>query len=644
MRRWFSIVVGLIVVISVLPAPPALALPTPAPVLAISPGQDWTHVNSCSPDTSYRYDYRSGMRVGAKWGSTCKWRTLMRFDLSRLVGATILDVNFAVTADHTGACGGAYIDLWRSEENLDYSTLTWNKARNYWYNNIEREHFTANDGDSCPKGDDPGLYEDPNGFLKSEIVRYLSNGWTRMALGMRAHSESDYYDWSYYLPSSATLQVTYNHAPTAPTSPQISTECGTSCTASGAQVHSGTPTLQAVPGDPNGGTLHRMEFEVVDRATRTVVKAASGHAVSEPSVGVARGWRVTPALPRGEYSWRARGCDTVICGAHSPWFDFTVDLDPPTGLQVSSTAYPSKSSGTWSGGVGVPGSFSFTAADASRYEIVLNGVSKGWVTGSAWTGDLVPNRDGVNVLQVRAADAAGNVTLTPYVHEFLVRPVPTASWAWGLNEGSGQTADSAPAGRRLGVTGTAAWGAGRSGGGALTFDGATRWQGDPVVDTTRSFTVTAWVHRNPAATAPATVLSQDGESGSGFRLQYRTDLDLDPEVVGNEPGWCFVMFAADDGAETAACSTEGTGPGWVHLAGVRDQASGLIRLYVNGANFDGTDTRPHTGSWSAGDKWVLGSAKSGGVRTQQWSGSVDRIAAYLKVLTQSEIVADGGQP
>jgi hypothetical protein len=643
MRRWGQFLSAFALVLAGLVVQPAVSVgspPTPAPVAPIY-AFDWTHVNSCNANTSYysNSQYRTAMRAGVQWDTTCKWRTLMKFDLSRLAGAQIIDARFQVTADHTGACAGADIELWRSEENLSFPSLTWNGASGYWYNYIDQKHFTAHEGSPCAYGDAPAVFDEGGQFLENEIRRYLANGWTTMALGLRGNSESDHFDWTKFRPDSPLLQVTYNHAPTAPTGLRIASGCGYSCDTSGAMVSSGTPTLQAVAGDPNGGTLARIEFEVDDRA-HTVALAASGQVVSEADVGVARSWPVTPALGAGAYSWRVRGCDTVVCGDYSGWFDFTVDLDPPGTPAVSSAAYP----GTWSGGVGVPGLFTISVTGASSFDLLLNELNQGTVdatTGSSWTVSLTPDRGGPNTVAVRARDRAGNMSSGTYT--FLVTQPASSSWAWELNEGAGTSAESAPAGLGLRSAGTAAWTAGRLGGGALSLDGASYWTGPPVVDTSRSFTVTARVRRGGSTAGPMTAVSQDGAGGSGFRLQYRTDLDVDPETPGTDPAWCFTMFAADGGAETAACSTEQTGSAWVHLAGVYDQVNHTIRIYVDGANFDGADRAAFAGSWSAVNGWVVGGAKAGGGRAELWSGAVDRVAGYLKVLNQSEIATDKAQ-
>jgi hypothetical protein len=422
---------------------------------------------------------------------------------------------------------------------------------------------------------------------------------------------------------------------------QITTFCGTSCTASGAQVRSGTPTLQAVPGDPNGGTV-RMEFEVYD-AARTTLKASSGSSVSNRTVDQPSPWLVVPTsgpeLPEGIYSWRVRACDTHVCGGYTGWFDFTVDTHPPTVLSVGSSTYPPKSTGVWSGGIGQPGAFTVTGSGASSYQGSLNGAAY-----TAWTPTITPDRDGVNTLKVRALDLAGNVS-GEYAYEFLVRPAATISWAWNFAEGSGTSAASVPIGHSLSVSGTATWVAGRAGSTALSFDGATRWvTGTPMIDTTSAFTVTAWVRLSSlTATTPITAVSQDGSSGSAFRLQYRTDLDLDGDSVA-DPAWCFAMFASDGGTESHACSVESVGTQWVHLAGVFDKTTNQIMIYVDGLNFgDGVDTAAYAGSWASAGTWAVGRSQVAAVATQMWVGAIDRVAVYTRALTPGEIANDRQQ-
>lgn len=594
-----------------------------------SMGGNWTHTNSCQPGTSFYTSYRSELRVGRQWNTSCKWRAYMRFDTAQLAGATIQAAEFAVTADHVADCAGANTNLLFRNNISAMNTATWNSTSSGNVQTIGTEKFDANES-SCPSGDQRKVYDDGSAkVLEGRMQSQANARASQTTFALISSDEGDHMGWSNFIPGSVALIITYNHTPSVPTSLKITTDCGISC----AWVRSGTPTLSAVAADPNGGTLARVEFEVYDRA-RTTRKAASGSAVSNRASGQAAAWKVTPALPEGAYSWRVRGCDAYVCGGWGGWFDFTVDTTAPTNVSVTSAEYPPASAGTWNGAAGQAGTFTISAAGANRFELTLNGVNKGWVntTGDVWTGPLTPDRDGVNLLTARAADAAGNVAGSPFTYEFLVRPVPAKAVGWGFNEASGTTAASDPAGTTLdSKAGPAARTAGRSGGYALALDGASAWATtQPVVDTKTPFTVTALVKLNSTTVSgPTTAVSSHGATGSGFRLGYRAE------------GWCFSMYAADGGAETRACSTESVGTGWTHLAGVYDGTR--LRIYVNGLNWEEADQVPFTSTWSATQGWSVGRAKDAGALTQYWTGAVDRVGAYQKALTQSEIVTDGAK-
>jgi hypothetical protein len=97
------------------------------------------------------------------------------------------------------------------------------------------------------------------------------------------------------------------------------------------------------------------------------------------SSGTARPWRVVPlsggTLPDGTYQWRARACDTYVCGGYSGWFAFTVNTQDPSLPTVVGTPYQEKTTGTWNGGPGQPGNFTFGpngASDVAEYIYSLN--------------------------------------------------------------------------------------------------------------------------------------------------------------------------------------------------------------------------------------------------------------------------------
>jgi hypothetical protein len=75
---------------------------------------------------------------------------------------------------------------------------------------------------------------------------------------------------------------------------------------------------------------------------------------------------------------------------------------------------------------------------------------------------------------------------------------------------------------------------------------------------------------------------------------------------------------------------------WYHLAGVRDHATGEIRLFVDGKRVATTTAGPDvvsTGPLS------VGRAKYAGGKTDYWSGSVDQVHAYDRALSDEEIAS-----
>ncbi|MFB6398681.1 hypothetical protein AAFH96_37355, partial [Polymorphospora sp. 2-325] len=123
----------------------------------------------------------------------------------------------------------------------------------------------------------------------------------------------------------------------------------------------------------------RAEYEVFNSAGTTRL-AASGSTVTGVSSGSARWWRIVPsaggALPTGTYQWRARACDSWTCGAYSGWFVFEVVPDDLTLPTVSATPYAETSAGTWNGGPGQAGTFTFgpnSGSNVTEYVYQLNG-------------------------------------------------------------------------------------------------------------------------------------------------------------------------------------------------------------------------------------------------------------------------------
>ena len=174
---------------------------------------------------------------------------------------------------------------------------------------------------------------------------------------------------------------------------------------------------------------------------------------------------------------------------------------------------------------------------------------------------------------------------------------PTAYWQ--LNEGDGeQASDATGNGHTLSLDG-ATWTEGvtaaetpdaealaatsRADGDsqtALHFDGTGQnaTTSLPELDTTASYSVSAWVRMDELPEAYATVASADGLFGrSAFFLQY------------GQPTEGFA-FSFPDGPRAIAPITPELGS-WYHLVGVRDAEADTISLYLNGTEAATVDAK-----------------------------------------------------
>ncbi|MCT2587914.1 LamG-like jellyroll fold domain-containing protein [Actinophytocola gossypii] len=204
---------------------------------------------------------------------------------------------------------------------------------------------------------------------------------------------------------------------------------------------------------------------------------------------------------------------------------------------------------------------------------------------------------------------------------------------WRLDEASGTNAADAVGSRGGTLSGGAAFGDGRVAN-AVHLNG-----GDGVVSTSgvdlrtdESFSVAAWVYLDSTADA-ATAVSLDGTHTSKFQLGYR------PRSMEYPFGqWVFEMPVADTAGSPdirAAVSTrQSEVRTWVHLVGVYDQPSGLIRLYVeNVQQYD--DVLPT--SWHADGQLHIGRGRADRQSVEYWPGRVDDVRLYSGALSRARV-------
>ncbi|MGW5658681.1 LamG-like jellyroll fold domain-containing protein [Streptomyces sp. NPDC003758] len=203
-----------------------------------------------------------------------------------------------------------------------------------------------------------------------------------------------------------------------------------------------------------------------------------------------------------------------------------------------------------------------------------------------------------------------------------------AGW-WKLDQSSGTSVTDASGTGNTGQATGVTWSDS-----AATFDGTTSTgiaTNGPVLDTTTSYTVSAWVKMSSLPTHNAAVVAQTGTTNSAFMLQYNY-------AHTNAPLWGLVDTSKDATSPTfpaAYSSGAATSNTWTHLVGVYDSTTSAMKLYVNGtlSGSGGTNTTP----WAATGPLTIGQDKYAGATSDALPGSVSNVQVYQRALSASEV-------
>ncbi|MEU9865084.1 LamG domain-containing protein [Streptomyces sp. NPDC047971] len=204
--------------------------------------------------------------------------------------------------------------------------------------------------------------------------------------------------------------------------------------------------------------------------------------------------------------------------------------------------------------------------------------------------------------------------------------------SWKLDGGADATT-----GGSAGLTGTSGDGTSdwrtAEHGGALYMDGRVDEAiaaGGPAIDTTHSFTVSAWA-RLDADAGTSAVLSQDGSRVSGVILWYNA----------GDNSWRFGLPRADaDGWNVDQAVAPGAVKGqWTRLTGVYDAATGKVSLFVDGTKRAETT---HTARWRADGPFVVGRDLVSGVRNAGFKGHIQRTEAFGYAFRDDQVASYAG--
>lgn len=188
---------------------------------------------------------------------------------------------------------------------------------------------------------------------------------------------------------------------------------------------------------------------------------------------------------------------------------------------------------------------------------------------------------------------------------------------WPFDEGSGDVAHDAVGDHDAQLEGGPTWTDGHTGS-ALRFDGDNDSvdTGAAVLDTTGGYSVSAWVKLDDL-NGFQTAVSQDGDTGSAFFLQYS---DEDNRLA----------FSVTSGR---ALSDQAPQAGkWYHLVGASDLDG--IKLYVDGQL---ADEEPYCSCTAMAGHTVIGRAKYDGDPVDFWHGSLDQVHVYKHPMTAEQV-------
>ncbi|MFG2822712.1 LamG domain-containing protein [Kitasatospora sp. NPDC048365] len=158
-----------------------------------------------------------------------------------------------------------------------------------------------------------------------------------------------------------------------------------------------------------------------------------------------------------------------------------------------------------------------------------------------------------------------------------------------------------------------------------------------VVDTSRSFTVSAWVV-NDAASGSRTAVSQGDGAASVFALGR--------EDAGGQKAWVFRVQTGPGAADAATARAAVPGAAvtgeFTLLTAAYDAGQRTVTLYVNGT---AAGSAKLAAGPTGGGPLELGRGRRGGAWAEPWAGAVGHVQVFDRAVSAAEaarIKAQGG--
>jgi hypothetical protein len=247
------------------------------------------------------------------------------------------------------------------------------------------------------------------------------------------------------------------------------------------------------------------------------------------------------------------------------------------------------------------------------------------------------------------ADSSDHVNITNAGYAAETNAILSPHDTWALDDGAGFTiandtaatdtpytvSDTTGVGSNtLTLNGTTTWTNDTTRGETLSFDGTTGYaaSSSQVLNTTGSYSVSAWVKLSSLPTRNATVASQDGTQNSPFYLQYNY-------AHAGSPRWALTFANTDTASPAftfAGSTAAATANTWTHLVGTYNAATKTAQLYLNGSL---TATATGVTSWSSANAFAIGRSLYNGGNTDFFPGLISTVQAWNYALTPNQVTA-----
>ena len=165
---------------------------------------------------------------------------------------------------------------------------------------------------------------------------------------------------------------------------------------------------------------------------------------------------------------------------------------------------------------------------------------------------------------------------------------------------------------------------------AVAFDGYTGSGSTAApgpIDTTASFSVSAWVNYADRISDPVTAVSQLGDVTGLFLLG-----------VVDSGKWFFARKTEDRTGLEYSVRADGSqavpSKSWTHLVGIYDKDAGMLQLYVNG---EPQAEAAYTATLKANGPLTIGRGQFDSHPGNFWPGSVGEVAVYQAALTADQV-------